>query len=145
MNGGPTKMSVVANRVVATKAVLEWQPSEEQEQAAVMQWREIMLPQFPELKDLIHIPNGGLRSKTEAVRFKKLGVKAGVSDLFLPVARGGFHGLWIEMKRKRGGKLSPDQKEWIEDMLSNGYQALRADGAEEACDIIFKYLTEVEQ
>lgn len=117
-----------------------YQPTEEQEQAYVIQWRDIMLPQYPELKDLIHIPNGGLRSKSEAVRFKRLGVKAGVSDLFLPVARLGYHGLWIEMKRQHGGRLRKDQKEWIDDMVKNGYKAVRADGAEEAIAILLEYL-----
>ena len=104
-----------------------------------------MVNQFPELRLLIHIGNGGWRSKPEAVRFKKMGVHPGVSDLFLPVARGGFHGLWVEMKRQKGGKLSPDQKQWIEDMTEQHYLAVRADGAEEACDVIYKYLTETEQ
>ena len=138
-------MSTIAKRRTTVEAGLDWQPSEEQEQAAVMEWVTIMCPQMPELKWMIHIPNGGLRSKSEAVRFKRLGVKAGVSDLFLPVARGGFHGLWIELKRQHGGKLSAEQKEWLDGMMQEGYYAVRADGAEQACDIIYKYLTETEQ
>ena len=117
-----------------------YQPTEEQEQAAVIQWKEIMLPQIPDLKWLIHIPNGGLRSKSEAVRLKRIGVTPGVSDLFLPVARKGYHGIWIEMKRQHDGKLSKPQKEWLSDMLKNGYQALRADGADEAIAILEDYL-----
>ena len=117
-----------------------YQPTEEQEQAAVIQWRDLMIGRFPCLKNLIHIPNGGLRSKSEAVRFKRLGVRAGVSDLFLPVARKGYHGLWIEMKRQKGGKLSKDQKEWINDMFEQGYLAVRCDGAEEAIGMLERYL-----
>ena len=117
------------------------QPTEEQEQAAVFQWRDIMLPQKPELKWLIHIPNGGYRSKSEAVRFKRIGVRAGVADLFLPVARKGYHGLWIEMKRQHGGRLRPEQKEWLDDMFANGYLAVRCDGADEAICILERYLS----
>lgn len=117
-----------------------YQPTEEQEQAYVIQWREIMMNQYPELRRLIHIPNGGLRSKTEAVRLKRVGVKAGVSDLFFASPHGGYHGLWIEMKRKHDGKLSASQKEWLEDMRAAGYMAERADGAEEAIEIIERYL-----
>lgn len=117
-----------------------YQPTEEQEQAAVIQWRDLMVGRCPCLRLLIHIPNGGLRSKPEAVRFKRLGVHPGVSDLFLPVACKGYHGIWIEMKRQKGGKLSKPQKEWLEDMRAQGYKACRADGAEEAIGILENYL-----
>ena len=116
------------------------QPTEEQEQAYVIQWRDLMVNQVPELSLLVHIPNGGLRSKPEAVRFKRLGVKPGVSDLMLPVARNGYHGLWIEMKRQHDGKLSKPQKEWIDDMRKQGYKAERANGADEAIAILQEYL-----
>ena len=138
-------MSIIAKRRTVVSEGVSWQPTEEQEQMAVIEWRDLMVNQFPELRLLIHIGNGGWRSKPEAVRFKKMGVHPGVSDLFLPVARGGFHGLWVEMKRQKGGKLSPDQKQWIEDMTDQRYMAVRADGAEQACDILYKYLTETEQ
>ena len=138
-------MSEIAKWRVTCEAGISWQPTEEQEQMAVIEWRDLMVNQFPELRLLIHIGNGGLRSKPEAVRFKKMGVHPGVSDLFLPVARGGFHGLWVEMKRQKGGKLSEPQKQWIEDMTAEHYLAVRADGAEAACDVIYKYLTETEQ
>ena len=142
MNGGPTKMSIVANRVVATKAVLEWQPSEEQEQAAVFEWAMLMERQLPELALLYHCPNGGDRHPAVAAKLKALGVKKGVPDLFLPVARGGWHGLYVELKRKKGGKLSEDQKAWLEALTDQKFMAVRADGAEQACDIIYRYLTE---
>lgn len=116
------------------------QPTEEQEQAYVIQWRDLMVNQVPELSLLVHIPNGGLRSKPEAVRFKRLGVKPGVSDLMLPVARNGYHGLWIEMKRQHDGKLSKPQKEWLDDMRKQGYKAERANGADEAIAILQEYL-----
>ena len=138
-------MSIIAKRRTVGEAGISWQPTEEQEQMAVIEWRDLMVNQFPELRLLIHIGNGGLRSKPEAVRFKKMGVHPGVSDLFLPVARGGFHGLWVEMKRQKGGKLSEPQKQWIDDMNAEHYLAVRADGAEAACDVIYKYLTETEQ
>ena len=137
-------MSIIAKRRTVGEAGLQWQPTEEQEQAAVMEWAMLMEKQAPELEDLIHIPNGGWRSKTEAVRLKKIGVKPGVSDLFLPAPVGKYHGLWVEMKRQKGGKLSPAQKDWIDRMNRKGYLAVRADGAEEACEVIYKYLTEGE-
>ena len=116
-------------------------PTEEQEQAAVFQWAAIMENQIPELELLYHVPNGGLRSKTEAVRFKRVGVKAGVPDLCLPVARDGFHGLYIELKRKEGGKLSEAQTEWMARLIDQHYLAICCHGAEDACAIIYGYLT----
>ena len=138
-------MSIIAKRRTVGEAGIAWQPTEEQEQAAVMEWAMLMEKQYPELRLMMHIPNGGLRSKAEAVRFKRIGVKAGVPDLFLPVARGGFHGLWVEMKRQKGGRLSDEQKAWIDALTAEHYLAVRADGAEQACDVIYKYLTETEQ
>ena len=124
---GPVKMSTIARERTARADCLDWQPTEEQEQISVIEWRDLMVNRFPELRLLIHVPNGGWRSKSEAVRLQRMGVKPGVSDLFLPVARGGYHGIWIEA--------------WLDDMNAEGYLALRADGAEQACDQLFKYLT----
>ena len=135
-------MSIVAKRRTTVEAKLDWQPTEEQEQAAVFEWAMLMEKQLPELALLYHCPNGEARHPAVASKLKKLGVKAGVPDLFLPVARGGWHGLYVELKRKKGGRLSEDQKQWLEALTAEKYLALRANGAEEACDIIFRYLTE---
>ena len=115
-------------------------PTEEQEQAVVFQWAEIMENRYPELKLLYHVPNGGLRSKSEAVRFKRVGVKSGVPDICLPVARKGYHGLYIEMKRQKGGTLSKPQREWLDDLFAQGYLAVRCDGADEAISTLERYL-----
>lgn len=116
------------------------QLSEDQEQELVIQWRDIMANQYPELRRLFHIANGGSRHPAEAQKLRLMGVVPGVSDLFLPVARHGYHGLWIEMKRQQGGRLSPKQKDWLEGMREEGYKAVRADGAEEAIAILEEYL-----
>lgn len=134
-------MSIVASERIKRTQMTDWQPSEEEEQAAVMEWAMLMERQYPELALLFHIPNGADRHPAVAAKLKRQGVKAGVPDLFLPVARGGWHGLWVEMKRRKGGRLSEDQKAWIEALTEQKYMAVRADGAEEACDVIFKYLT----
>ena len=145
MKGGVYKMARIAVERTTREAGLSWQPTEEQEQAAVFYWIMIMRNQYPELDMMFHIPNGGIRSKPEAVRFKKIGVKAGVPDLFLPVARGGWHGLFIEMKRQKGGRLSEEQAEWLKALEAEHYCAVVCAGAEEACDTIMQYLVEEEQ
>ena len=115
-------------------------PTEEQEQAAIFQWAALMQGQYPELRLLHHIPNGGQRNKATAARLKAQGVKPGVPDIFLPVSRRGYHGLYIELKRKKGGQLSEHQKEWLDALFSEGYLAVRCDGADEAIGIIADYL-----
>lgn len=138
-------MSEIAKMRTAAQACLDWQPSEEQEQITVFEWAMLMEKQFPELALLFHIGNGGVRSKSEAVRFKKAGVKAGVPDLFLPVPRGGFHGLWIEMKRRKGGRVSEEQSWWMHELEKQMYRTVVCHGSDEACDVLYNYLTQVEQ
>lgn len=94
---------------------------------------------YPELTMLFHIPNGGKRNAREAARFKRMGVKPGVPDLFLPVPRGRFHGLFIELKASKG-KLSDYQKQWLQELESSGYAACVCFGFEEAQRDIIKYL-----
>ena len=72
--------------------------SEDTEQINVIQWAQYQIPHHPELKLLHHCPNGGSRNKAEAVKLKQMGVRAGVPDLHLPVPKGVYSGLYIEMK-----------------------------------------------
>lgn len=78
---------------------------------------------YPELSHLLMaIPNGGWRNATTAAKLKAEGVIAGVPDLFLAIPRGEYHGLWIEMKNGKAGRLSDAQKNMIELLRSNGYK-----------------------
>lgn len=112
---------------------------EDTEQENVISWANWHLREHPELKWLHHIPNGGKRNKAEAARFKAQGVKAGVSDLFLPAAHGGYFGLYIEMKYGKN-KPTDQQKEFIADMQQAGYDARVAYSAQEAIEILQEYL-----
>ena len=115
-------------------------PTEDEEQIWLFSWAELNMGRFPELKLMHHIPNGGKRSKSEASRFKAMGVKAGVSDIFLPVSRGGYHGLYIELKAK-DGRPTKEQKDFIAAVEQEGYFAVVAYGGEEASKIIERYLS----
>ena len=115
-------------------------PLEDEEQATLLSWCSMNLWRWPELDLLFHIPNGGARRKSEAARFKSLGVKKGVPDLFLPVPRGKYHGLFIEMKRLRGGRVSNDQKKWIAALKAQGYRVEVDKGWKAAADVIREYL-----
>lgn len=115
-------------------------PTEGEEQAMLFNWCGMRMRQYPELELLFHIPNGGRRSKSEAARFKSEGVKPGVPDLFLPVARGKWHGLFIEMKRMKGGRVQDVQRKWMEKLRSQGYYATVCHGWQEASEALQRYL-----
>ena len=115
--------------------------TEDQEQIALFRWLDLESAKHPELQLCFHIANGGYRTPIEAARFKAMGVKAGVPDIFLPVARGGFHGLFIELKRANGGRLSDAQRGWLEALRRCGYYAVMCHGWEAAREEIVQYLT----
>lgn len=108
-------------------------PSENDEQIAFVKWLKLKHILF------YHIPNGGFRSIREGIRFKLLGVRAGVPDICIPIPANGFHGLYIEMKKTKGGKLSMDQSAWIEELCNQKYHATVAHGCEEAVKIVEEY------
>jgi len=118
----------------------DWVPSESDEQIALFDWAQVMTPKIPELRLLFHIPNGGYRNKITAARMSKEGVKAGVPDLFLPVARFGKHGLFIEMKRRKGGHVRDEQFVWGKALIFEGYQFTVCHGADDAIGVICEYL-----
>lgn len=95
--------------------------------------------QRPELALLFAIPNGGKRDKITAAKLKAEGVKAGVPDLMLPVARGGYHGLFIELK-VGDNRPSKSQKEWIAHLLNQGYDCAVCWEWTQAMEILLAYL-----
>ena len=113
--------------------------SEHSEQVALFRWAQFALGRYPELQLLHAIPNGGHRHIVVAARMKAEGVKAGVPDICLPVPRGGFFGLYIEMKT-RTGKLSPDQGWWLAALQGMGYRAAMCRSFDEARQLIEEYL-----
>lgn len=119
-----------------------WQEfSEAEEQKALFEWTELVRGKYPETAMLFHIPNGGSRNIAEAANLKRQGVKPGVPDLCLPVARGIYHGLFIEMKATKG-RLMENQKTWLRKLNKEGYLAVVAWGFDEAVSIIEEYLNE---
>lgn len=93
----------------------------------------------PEL-DLIYAnANGGDRHAAVGAKMKAEGAKAGVPDLTLPVARQGYHGLYVEMKTAKG-RTSPPQRDWIERLQAEGYRAVVCRGWQAAWLEISSYL-----
>ena len=105
------------------------------EQTAYFEWAAYI----PQLRWAFHIPNGGSRNKIEAANLKRQGVKAGVSDIFIPLPCGGYHGLFIEMKY---GKNKPTEKqaEFMAFVKHEGYAAHVCYSATEAIEVTNRYL-----
>ena len=103
--------------------------TEHQEQKNFVKWFEL---QYPKVK-LFAIPNGGNRNVVTATMLKAEGVRKGVPDIFIPEWR-----LWLEFKRVKGGKVSPEQKDWIDYLNGCGYIAIVVNGFDNAKDYVLR-------
>lgn len=122
--------------------------SEHNEQVAVMQWARLMQGQFPELALLHSIPNQNLlfsklapKARMAVINYLKAeGLLPGVPDLSLPVARHGYHGVYIEMKFGKNGP-SDEQVKILESLAEQGYLAIVCWSAQDAIEAITAYLS----
>jgi len=115
-------------------------PSEHKIQSALFKWASLSTPAKPELRLLFAIPNGGNRDPITGALMKREGARAGVPDVMLPVARGKWHGLFIEMK-KPGGRTSIEQRGWIAELQREGYAVCVCYSLQEAIDVIDDYIS----
>lgn len=90
---------------------------ESYELIAVKEWVDLKV-KLP----FIHIPNEGVRNLRMGNLLKKMGMRSGVSDIFMPKSSRNYHGLWIEFKTGKG-KVSNYQQAFIDEMNSLGYCA----------------------
>ena len=114
-------------------------PSEAQEQEALFEWASWRESKYPILNLMYAIPNGEKRDIVTGAKLKRQGVKAGMPDVHLPVARHGYSSLYIEMK-KRGGTLTEDQKKKIPQLQFAGNKCEVCYGCEEAIKVLEEYL-----
>lgn len=115
--------------------------SEAQHQAAVIKWTQQpeIRQQWPELKLLYHIKNETKEGAAQVAVDRSMGVKKGVPDLHLPVARGRYHGLYIEMKTETG-HTTGDQEWWGEQLHIQGYACMVCHGWEAAVAALQWYM-----
>lgn len=123
-----------------TKTTTDRVPSEAQEQKALFEWAEWVKGKYPAMAMMYHIPNGGSRNPIEAHNLKAQGVRPGVPDICIPVPNSVHHALYIELKRRKGGRVSDDQRGWINALNRVGNKAVVCRGWEEARDVILEYL-----
>ncbi len=112
---------------------------EDGHQEVIFKWASMQLGVYPELDLMYHVPNGGKRNVVEATKLKRMGVKAGVPDIVLPVARNGFHGLYVELKVGKN-KTSENQDKWLSKLEEQGYKTIVCYGADNAIETIKDYL-----
>lgn len=93
-----------------------------------------------QLANVFAIPNGGKRSMVAAMRANAEGLSSGVPDLMIPCANAHYHGLFIEMKKEKGGVVSATQKEWLSRLTSAGYKAVVCKGHQEAIAVLNEYI-----
>lgn len=126
--------------------------AEHHEQVALINKVRELEPAYPELELLFAVPNGGHRNISVAKKMKAEGVRAGVLDLFLPVARWPHPGCAIEMKaeyryvdpdgqaRTRRGSTSDAQDWWIEKLRAQGWRVEVCYSAGAAMEVLLGYL-----
>jgi hypothetical protein len=92
---------------------------------------------------LFSATNGGVRlSMNQAKRMKAAGYLKGIPDLLFFESRQGFHGLAIELKAKRG-KISPIQRQRLEEFDARGWRVAVCFGYEEALAVLRDYFEEL--
>lgn len=112
-------------------------PSEFAEQVALCEWMDLKkIPYYA-------IPNGFCANAREGAKMKRSGLKPGIPDLCVPVKRGEYGALYIELKRKAGSYVSAAQQSWIDYLNGAGYLAVACKGWEYASRVIENYLSEV--
>lgn len=111
--------------------------SERQEQLTVMDWMRLQNPWL--VNHTIYIMNERRASLHAGKLMNRMGRLAGASDLFIAYPTSKYYGLFLELKTKTG-RASPKQLEFIERMNKIGFYAVVAHGADEAIDIIKRYL-----
>ena len=108
-------------------------PTEAEEQAVVIEFCDLM--RIP----AIHVANEGKRTLANGRQLVRMGLRRGFPDLFFPAARQGYHGLFIELKRVKGGRVTEHQQKWIDYLNRHGYRAVICYGADEAIREIKSY------
>lgn len=111
--------------------------TEHEEQSRFVQWLDWMNNRGHKLR-YFAIPNGANKSKTAASKFKREGLVSGAPDIVIALEDG--RTLWIEMKVRKGGTISPEQKKIHAELKELSHHVHVAKGAREAAEIVKDYI-----
>lgn len=108
-------------------------PKEWQDQALLCKWMDA--------KGYVYfaVPNDGERTIGAAIKAAATGLKKGVPDLCIPMPRSPYHGLFLELKRAKGGTVSAEQEKWIGILRRQGYRAEVCRGYDAAVKVLEEY------
>lgn len=110
---------------------------EKQIQTMVVQWLNLN----PITKDnFFSIPNEGKRSLNFGRSLKSMGLTPGASDIFIMIPTEKYAGMFLEIKREKGSKTSPEQIAFMNRALERGYYACIAKGFDNCIAEITNYL-----
>lgn len=114
---------------------------ETRHQINVIKWSQqpTIRTKWPDLKLLYHIKNETEGGAAQVAIDRVKGTKKGVPDLCLPVPRGNYHALYIELKNETG-KPSKAQLWWVEQLNAQGNFCTVCHGWESAVQVISWYL-----
>jgi len=128
-------------------------PPEWREQEALVRWAALHEAQEPRFRVLFAVPNGEWRAKSTAGKLVKMGVRAGVPDLCLPIPARfshtdhdgttrwvGFHALWLEMKPVDHGVMSEAQQAFGHLLLDYGHYVALCHGWVEGAKTLCWYV-----
>lgn len=107
-------------------------------QRACIMWFRLQY-RWPEYV-IFSIPNG-IRTSSfhQAAIAKAEGLLKGVPDLCVPLPRGNYHGLYIEMKSLTG-RVDPDQRVMLDKLESEGYKTAVCRTLEEFQNVVQGYM-----
>lgn len=112
-------------------------PTETQEQIAWFRWLAVAYPQYA---PLCWLTNQTTRSVGEGAKLKRMGKKAGIPDVFCCVPKHGYHGLFIEFKRRFDAVVSGAQLAMMNRFTQNGYRCEVGYGWEDGAEIFKNYV-----
>ena|GEM_PF-330537 len=120
---------------------------EEDEQTALFAWLNVAKWRGQPLSALAYaIPNGAKLAGTAKQqqfarsRLRRTGMQPGFPDVCLPIPAHPYHSLYVEMKKRHGGRVEPEQREWLAKLRWLGHDAHVAEGADHAKRLIVDYL-----
>lgn len=116
-------------------------PTESSIQSSYILWLNL---QYPKIADVTAaFANGGLRDGRYGHRLRCEGLKKGFPDIGMFVARGEYHGMFIEFKSAKG-IISKEQFEVMSNLETQGYLCRICRSLDEAINETIKYLEQQE-
>lgn len=120
-------------------------PLEADEQKAVFRWIRSNQIKFQKLQLAYSTLNGVRLTPKLRKEMKEQGNRAGVPDIVLPARNKFYPGLYLELKRVRGGSVSKEQKKYMSLLAEEGFKTIVCKGHKEAIEVIKDYLRDVNE